>query len=418
VWKAVEEKGGVNRVRTKRPNFGAAPAYVEGRVVRVGTMGILYCYGATDGEKMWETPIPGASAAMEAARDKALAEKKFCGGPAMLSSPIVAGGKFVCPDYSGGVMGVDPASGEILWRTPGVLTKWSSPCIVHDGDRELLAMHDGSALTIVDPATGDVLSTVGGLGSQDFTPVASGTTVLINGNVSTGTGTWAGYRVTAGSAERMWDLTTHTYNLDGDDNAGRKVTIHDGTGYVAINYKGVNDPYGVYAMDVSTGKVIQEIGPDEMDETPSGWFSQPMVIEDRLLVFTDYRHGANSYAQILFSINEDGTLELIEAGQPFVGVATGYQLDMQPAYADGIMYMRREKGTVVAYDLRADPGTTVRGETRTARSPSSFGPSLRIGAVGLETVVRRAGLSGEERYDLTGRAIGRACRSASAVGVR
>ncbi len=406
-WKRVQEGKGVNTVRSKRPGYGVGPVYYGGRVFSLGTAGILYCYDAESGDSVWEVSVPGLHDHIASELAKALEEEKFANTPRMLSSLVEAGGMIICPHADGTISGVNPDNGEFEWTVEDVQEPFATPAVFHYEDREYVLCQNGhGTMSLLDPQTGAIQWQLDGLGPMLFTLVPSDDHVIVSAEATEkGTTThWACYQITDQSATKVWEAPDYRWGWWNDDGAGRKIGVGDGMFYFAVTYKGENSPHGVYALDASDGSLVQHIPPESIPEA-NGWFSQPMPIEDRLLVFTDYRHGASSFHAILFSVAEDGTLTKLDAGHPFEGIATGYEVDLQPAYADGVLYFRTEEGRLVAYDLRADPSSAQTTHAPTPKPTARLGNAVRLTNNGLE-IVSVPGKAGKiHRFDLQGRQI-------------
>jgi outer membrane protein assembly factor BamB len=406
-WKRVQEGKGINTVQSKRPGYGVGPVYYDGRVFSLGTAGRLYCYDAETGDDEWEVTVPGLYEQLATELAEALEEKEFVKNPRMLTSLVEAEGIIICPHANGTISGVNPDNGEFEWTVEDVQESFATPAIFHYGDREYLLCQNGQGtMSLLDPQTGGIQWQVDGLGPMLFTLVPSDSRVIVSA-VATEKGTnthWACYQITDQSATKEWETPDYRWAWWNDDGAGRKIGVGDEVFYFAVTYKNDNDPYGVYALNASDGSLEQHISPESVPKAYN-WFSQPLQIEDKLLVFTDYRHGASSFNAVLISVADDGTLTKLDAGHPFEGIATGYEVDLQPAYADGVIYFRTEAGRLAAYDLRADESSVRSGHSPGLQTTARTRNSLRLTNKGLE-IVSASGKAGRmHRFDLQGRRI-------------
>ena len=89
VWEAVESGRGLNRYSGKRLQFHATPVYFNGRVFSLGTLGIVRCYDAADGRKLWEEDRSALDARSASLKEKVLSERKSLpGGEGLGASPV------------------------------------------------------------------------------------------------------------------------------------------------------------------------------------------------------------------------------------------------------------------------------------------------------------------------------------------
>jgi outer membrane protein assembly factor BamB len=54
VWKSVEAGKGINVYPGKRSDMHNTPVYYQGKIFSLGTTGLVYCYDAATGKKLWE----------------------------------------------------------------------------------------------------------------------------------------------------------------------------------------------------------------------------------------------------------------------------------------------------------------------------------------------------------------------------
>ena len=149
VWEAVEAGRGLNRYSGKRNHFGVTPAYHNGRVFTMGTMGILYCYDAATGRKLWEDSTGALVKLAEVEKQKLLRERNgFADGDGMSASLVVADGVLIVPQFTGGttipLRGVDVDTGNTIWELADVTCKYATPAVwSHQGRQYILCADVG-----------------------------------------------------------------------------------------------------------------------------------------------------------------------------------------------------------------------------------------------------------------------------------
>jgi outer membrane protein assembly factor BamB len=373
VWKATEP-GGFNRAMGKRFGWFVSPAYHDGRVYALSTMGQLFCYDAKDGRKLWTVDV-------EPMRGKFLAEKKACLEKKELAaggqwvSLIVADGVVVVPvmgtvgDYDGSLRGVDPGTGKTLWDLKGMTSQGATPAVwTHQGRQYVLSATGGQhgkrltgKLMLTDPKTGKILWTVDGLSNTHFPLAPSDKHVLVNVGSKTDQETtkWPWmllgcYELSLTGAKLTWTMPDeqdfwHEPMYEASD--WRKYLMREGKVYY---YSGTGNLAGsgkvVFSLlDEETGRVLLQKKFDG-----SNWNSVPMIqqsylIEDRMLTIPNASHTNIEF--FLWDIDPKNFRLLSEWKPPHQGT-TGYNIFMEFAYVDGRVFIRALDGTVRCYDLR------------------------------------------------------------------
>jgi outer membrane protein assembly factor BamB len=206
VWKAVFPDAGINpshQVRgwpsAKRgPHCLAAVAY--GKVVGIGSAGLVHAVNVSDGQPAWEYPLSCYAKNMENKKG-ACAAKSMVNFNDPRTSPTFAGGLFVIPDGAK-LLGLDPAKGAKKWEVPypggtSAPVRW-----VWDG-KEYIIAHD----RCIEPENGKVLWTISGAQHGSGTPAVGEGYLVFAGMAgrrdASGTG-FSGYKITPAGAVKAW----------------------------------------------------------------------------------------------------------------------------------------------------------------------------------------------------------------------
>lgn len=233
LWQTKYAARAVTGPSSSHPGPRSSPTVAEGKVVTLGVGGVLSCFDAATGKRLWQisefTEVPAYFTAM---------------------SPLVAGG--LCVAHLGGrdhgtVLAVDLASGEVKWKwsgdgpayaSPVLATIEGTPQVVVQTERSLvgLALANGKLLwQVATPVTGRAVNAV--------TPVVDGSAVIYSGQ---GRGTHAVRIEKQGAgftAKPLWS----------NEELGSGFTtpvLKDGVLF------GISDRGNVFAMDAQTGKVL------------------------------------------------------------------------------------------------------------------------------------------------------------------
>lgn len=140
-----------HRVYPGAASFGAGPkstpALYGGRLFTLGIGGVLSAFDAGDGRILWQKDFAG--------RFKAAAPPF---GTSM--SPLIAGGRLIvhAGGHDGGALiAFDPATGAESWVHEGEGPSYSSPILANLGGQEQIVIQVHRRIVGVDPATGRVL---------------------------------------------------------------------------------------------------------------------------------------------------------------------------------------------------------------------------------------------------------------------
>lgn len=372
LWRAVEKGRGLNRYSGKRNHFGVTPAYHDGRVFSFGTMGVLYCYEAKSGRKLWENTSGSLVAVAKAEREQLLEERsKFAGGDGMSVSLVVADGVLVAPQFTGateiGLRGVDVNSGETRWEVSAATNKYATPAVWSHGDRQYLlcatlgghGKFDAGVLRLIDPKSGKVMWAVDGLAPTWYPLAPSKDHVLVNvpsdhinpkkRKDGQPWGLMAAYRITPEKTERAWtmpDKPQFWFENHFDICAKRRALIRDGRVYF-FGQGYTMDPQRssrfFSILDEQSGRVLYTT--EALTGSPQFW-----LVENRLLVMPDASHSNRSTLE-LYDPDPASFRQLGESWKPPHENTTAYETYMELPIVDGRIFMRDRKGQVICYDL-------------------------------------------------------------------
>ena len=360
-WKAVEEGKGVNLYMGKREGFAVAPAYHNGRVFSMGSTGRLYAYDAKSGRKLWEKNIGNSHDAIMAEKKRAITRKVLPKTFGWDVSLTVIGGVLIVPIFDSlvdtSLRGIDPATGKTLWERKAATSRYATPAMFREEDREyLLAATRKGKLRMIDPRSGKVLWTVSGLQPTYFALSPSADSVFVNvGSKSKLTGKRGRpfgllgcYGISPSGAKLRWkmpDKQEFWFENHMDSCARRKVVLRDGLVYCfAANKAGGGRNRTLSILRENDGKILYQ-----QKDLPGPPVIYP--IEDRLLYIPDAWHSDRQTLQ-LYSADPKAFKQLGETWKPPHTATTGYEVAMEVPYVQGRIYMRSRSGDVRCYDLR------------------------------------------------------------------
>ena len=353
-WVAAQKGKGLSVLMGKRGGWGPTPVYHDGRVFAVGTTGRIYALDAKDGSLVWESNVGARHEQMKQIKAEALAKKAKAGNTgAWNSSPIVAGGMLVVPDYKGGLRGHDMQNGKLQWETPGVLCDTATPAIMQlDGEALLLSPGGRSGkVSLINPKDGKVLWTLSGLGPNRRTLTPVDGMVLLNIKPVEGKedGQYGGYRITRKGSEKVWELPDKPGWRDHwrpDAGAHRYTVAGDGVVYLFTRRdKEAGLPNAVARIRMKDGKVLVRKDVERI--------TMPYLCEDKLVFFGDLNHHPDWGTWQLLPLDFEKDTPVSTAKFQH-SLTSGYEVQMEFPYVAGRMYMRTIDGRVVCYDLRKE----------------------------------------------------------------
>ncbi len=349
---------GAKLLWTKELGEGYSSVSVEdGKLCTMGNQNgkdIVYCLDAKTGKTLWEHAYdcdPG----------------KFKGPRA---TPVVDGTELYIVSRMGVVHGLDVASGKVKWKTDALKKtgnkniRWGiSSSAVIDGD--LLLLNVGDAGTALDKATGKVVWKSKGKASY-------ATPVLFDhkGKRCTAIFSTPGLQIVeVGSGKRLAGYEWKTsYDINGADPllVGDRIFISSG-------YK-----HGAALLDFSGGK-LKKIWESDVLKSQ---FSSSVYLEGYIygvdgqtkkkgfLRCIDAKDGSGVWEMPigfgsliaadgkLIALGEDGTLYFADASPKKYSEISRFETGLSklcwtpPVLANGIVYCRNNKGTLVAIDVR------------------------------------------------------------------
>ncbi len=233
VWQAKYAARAVTGPAASHPGPRSSPTVAEGKVVTLGVGGVLSCFDAATGKRLWQitefTEVPAYFTAM---------------------SPLVANG--LCVAHLGGrdrgtVLGLDLASGQVKWKWSGDGPAYASPVLANiEGTAQVVVQTEKSLVGLA-LADGKLLwqvpTPVAGRAVNAVTPVVDGSAVIYSGQ---GRGTHA-VRIEKQdggfAAKPLWS----------NEEVGGGFTtpvLKDGVLF------GISDRGNLFAMEAQTGKIL------------------------------------------------------------------------------------------------------------------------------------------------------------------
>ena len=324
------------------------PFVWQGKIYVLGSTERIYCLDAKTGKEIWQSHTGwSATGKYKLLQDCIAANQGFPRNRSMEYSLTVAdlgGGKavVVCSDGRGklhqkdgypytqgaGLIGLDALTGKRLWQTGEGLIGNSTPVRwTHKGRTHILA--PTKAVTCIDPANGRVLWSVPcdrtGMGL-----VADEDHMVCNVN-----GVATCFRITPEKAERLWSLPSGYALGEGYFYP----VIYRGHLYSAFKGEDLTT-----CVRMSDGEIVADGVTLGGGHTGGGMF----MIAGEGRVFS---------SGIAVTGVEENTKPV--TGSPWrVAFAIGYLTPMDPALADGRIFIRDKMG-IVCYDLRARKQETV-----------------------------------------------------------
>jgi outer membrane protein assembly factor BamB len=367
-WKRVFEGRGMNTGAGKRGGWAVTPVAYEGRLFVLGSTGRVYAMDLKSGDVVWESDIGPAHQKLEAAKAKGLSQRRMPTSDHLYGFLVVVDGVLLCPNFSWGLVAIDPANGRRLWghedggRTP-ILSNFNAPCPVQlNGKPYLATVGRTGELRLIEPRTGRILWTHP-LKCEHLTQPVFGQNTLIvyeshpaaregkDPNVNQ-IGLLAGYRLTERGAERAWALPdTYRHEMKLDAGPSRRVIPRNGKIYYLNRNKTADQPdrYTMLLLNEADGSVLAN---ETIEE------NQFFLWGDKLVTVTDIQHRPRAANKEVWHVRSAATLKPSGSGwwvnQPgkYVHFATGgYELPIYEPMVDGFAFFR-VMGGLRCYDLR------------------------------------------------------------------
>jgi outer membrane protein assembly factor BamB len=168
IWKDSYAARGADGSARGFPGPRCSPAVGEGKVVTLGAAGMLSCYDAESGKKLWN-------------KDDFKSYPRFYTS----ASPIIADGLAIAQlggDNNGTVAAYDLATGEQKWKWTGAPTSYASPMLMTVDGTKLVIGQVGDGLVAINAADGkhvwEMFFEGGGSRYKAATPIITGDTLI------------------------------------------------------------------------------------------------------------------------------------------------------------------------------------------------------------------------------------------------
>jgi outer membrane protein assembly factor BamB len=380
-WTAVEAGKSINFLSNKRGHVGPSGAFGNGAFYHLGILGRICAYDADTGAKRWETTIEPWHSVAEQSKSVHLARREIpvVGGGShpfsyQRSGLVVADDVLVAPDFGGGLLGLDPQDGRILWSSGrDVIHTAAVPSLWRDRDRTYLLCagsprhqhHTASVVRMIDPRSGELLWEHPS-GANPGTLLAGRDHLLLNtrGKPSKDDpdyerlkdrGLLACYRISTRGLRELWrfpDRAENHYAYLPDSGRRRRAAMRDGILYIKLGHKDASPPR-IRSFDLANGRELHR------DDQPSGGnVCQPYLVENLMLWHQDVAHGAGPAGLVVYQLQDGGRFERL-GGISFrefdLQMATGYEIPKETPCHQGRLYLRCSPG-IGAVDLRRDVG--------------------------------------------------------------
>src|SRR4051812_1523466 len=151
----------------------SSPTVANGKVVTVGVRGVISCFDATSGKKLWS-------------KDDFKAWPNFFPS----SSPVIVDGLVIAQlggRDNGGVVAYDLTSGEQKWKWAGDSPGYASPTMMSVGGSKLIIAETDRRIVGITATDGKLVwetpyTVQGGRGYNASTPLVNGQTLIVSGS--------------------------------------------------------------------------------------------------------------------------------------------------------------------------------------------------------------------------------------------
>lgn len=340
LWKQVFRDKGLNWTDHKSIITNHTPCTFGGRVYALGSTCRVYCLDAATGKLVWESDLGAEHQKLEAIKQKCLAEKKAFGGinRGHCNGTAFASGVLVAPDFQGGLIGFDGATGKKLWQVAKCLAHHATPTRwVHEGGESILCGNVEGLVRCLDPLTGKERWALSAGRQETTLSVSTSAVLLLNmGKEPLGTGDEvlvgraSGWKITPRGASKLWE----------HDTAQKVGFISGGQTGIPIwqNRAFLRTKSGTALVDVATGKVLARCEAARITQE-----SHAYCAEGRFFHEPDSQHGSIHDVLMLGATPE--TFKPL--GKPWNTPhydATGYEMAISHPVVAGRLYLRGADG--------------------------------------------------------------------------
>jgi outer membrane protein assembly factor BamB len=320
LWRQVFKGNAIHWNGASKYGTHITPCVADGKVFALGSCGGVYGLDAKTGAILWQGTVGDAYTKHKAGRD---AGSLPGGRYHFSSSPSYAEGVALFNDHSGGLLGLDAATGKELYRTKGAMGYCTSPVRWPCGDRTYVIAHG----RCYDPKTGKLLwkADTGVVDGASGSFAVSKEYMLVGGfgaknadqKALTGVSC---FRIDEKGATKLWAL-------EAKYRTGHSATMISGDyGYFQTGTQ-------LVCVELATGKVVHEEPVSNANPCTA-----PIAYAGRIIMM--HRQGVQ-----LFSDGADGMKRL---GAPLTPPREG---TITPYAADGKLFFRGPN-YLYGYDLR------------------------------------------------------------------
>ncbi|GDY11895.1 hypothetical protein LBMAG53_07730 [Planctomycetota bacterium] len=336
LWKTILPDAGINLQSHKSSAMNCTAFAGDGRVMAMDVGGRLNAFDAKTGQLLWSTKVTDSKP----------------GTRAFNQGVIGIGGVIIAGDQQTTLVGLDPASGKILWQIPSGTHPTFSMAVPWTKDGKDYALSYGpAAINLIDPPTGKILWSLPMTGNpgkyitvlQDTAFIYRGVAAQ-NGAADDGSGdakkdglVCLAIQLSIEKASELWSFPCANISN------GNIAPLPSPDGRICI--AGSTD---VTLLDARTGKQVATA------KITNGPFNEGMVeyAHGRFLMTTDGSHGLQEL-QMLPDRIEDFTSIGTRSGFQHLQTCSYHNMPMTRAYVDGRLFIRGMEA-IYCYDLRAN----------------------------------------------------------------
>lgn len=343
LWQKDLGDGGLNWNMFSKGGPLNTPAYADGRVFVVGTVGDVYAVDAKSGELLWQSDIgwraeqnrryrAGAEAlehmAPRFSRDflssVTVADDVVLVSDQRRHNVIITGKREYHYEPKSGYVAFDAKTGKRLWGEDDIGGDTTPALWQHQGKEYLLASGIFT-LSLREPRSGKVIWKTDFGHDSSYRPTLSEDYAVIQHRVKSSRDTHiTGYRISPKGMQQLWQWPKDRKTLG-------NLLISNGYGYVMLNI----DENNLICFDLETGKTIKAVTAPRL----GGEQDNAMLLAYGPWLVTangKYTKGFN-----FFPLDP----EIMDQGPRFLPCehATGYHIAMMPAFAKGFMFVRTEE---------------------------------------------------------------------------